>query len=184
MLKSDEEVERLLNHTNNGLNKIKVQTKFIGRGNHDNHSTEERPGPQIRSKEDQAIVGTLANLIGGKNTSELLNINQSEVSKFRNGKNGSGVPNSELKSKIEEKLEKVNEKVADKVDILIDIFTEEKMSELKASEIPSAADKLISVFDKIKRRNEGNGNNSFLKPQVILYAPKQINITELITKEV
>lgn len=184
MLKSDEEIERLLSHANNGLNKPGVQVKVIGSGKHGNQGHEPKnAGHQLRSKDDQATAGTLAHLIGGKNTAELLGTSESAVSHYKHGRNGSGVPNGELKTKIDEKLDKINEKVVDKVDQLLDIFAEDKMTELKAHEIPSSAEKLIAMFDKIKRRNDENGNN-FVRPQVILWAPKQINITELISKEV
>jgi hypothetical protein len=184
VLKSDEEVERLLNHKNNGLNKVEV--KIIGSGNHGHQKVEgdhKNNGNQLRNKEDQANVGVLAELIGGKVTSELLGMHPAVISKYRNGKNASNIPNGELKSRLDTKLENINEKVVDKVDQLLDIFAADKMSELKASEIPTSAEKLISMFDKIKRRNDESGVG-FVKPQVLLYAPKQINITELITKEV
>jgi len=184
MLKSDEDFDKLLKHPNNGMNKITVATKVIGSGNHGNQSHEgKNAGHQIRDKESQAIVGVLSTLIGGKVTAELMGTSESAVSSYKHGMNGSRVPNGELKSKIDEKLDRINDKVVDKVDQLLDIFAEDKMSELKAHEIPSSAEKLISMFDKIKRRNDENGSN-YIRPQVLLWAPKQINITELISKEV
>jgi hypothetical protein len=182
-IKSDEDIESILTHTNNALHKVNVAVKIIGSGNHGNQAKDnKRAGHQNRDKDVQATIGTLATLIGGKNTSELLDVHASAVSKFKNGKNANNDPSSELLSKTDAKLENINNKVIDKVDQLMDIFAEDKMDELKASEIPSAAEKLIGMFDKINRRNDKNDNT--LKPQVVLYAPRQINITEYITKEV
>jgi len=184
MLKSDEDFNMLLKHPNNGMNKISVITKIMGSGNHGNQSHDgKNAGHQLRDKESQAIAGTLATIIGGNATAKLLDTSTSAVSSYKHGMNGSRVPNGELKSKIDEKLDRINDKVVDKVDMLLDIFAEDKMNELKASEIPSSAEKLISMFDKIKRRNDENGAGS-IRPQVLLWAPKQINITELISKEV
>jgi hypothetical protein len=184
MLKTDAEVEALLSHVNNGLNKIQVQVKTIGSGNHGNQSHEgKNAGNQLRDKEDQAIVGTLATLIGGKATAELTGLHPAAISKYRNGRDANNVPNGESKKILDAKLDNINNRIVDKVDQLLDIFAEDKMSELKAHEIPSSAEKLISMFDKIKRRNDENGAG-IIKPQVLLWAPKQINIGELISKQV
>ena len=149
-IKSDEDIESILTHTNNALHKVNVAVKIIGSGNHGNQAKDnKRAGHQNRDKDVQATIGTLATLIGGKNTSELLDVHASAVSKFKNGKNANNDPSSELLSKTDAKLENINNKVIDKVDQLMDIFAEDKMDELKASEIPSAAEKLIGMFDKI-----------------------------------
>jgi predicted transcriptional regulator len=183
-IKSDEEIDDLLNHTNNSLHKVNVQVKIIGSGNHGNQINDnKRAGHQDRDKDNHATVAVLAELIGGKSTSELLNVHPAIVSKYRNGKNGNNDIDPELIAKTEAKLEGITRKTVDKVDQLLEIFAEDKMEELKAAEIPSAAEKLINMVDKINRRHDKElGDN--MKPQVILYAPKQININEYLTKEV
>lgn len=182
-LKSDEEIERLLSHANNTLNKPGVVVKIIGSGNHGNQDkSDKKAGNQKRDKETQAIVATVATLVGNKVASELFDIGATQVSQYKNGKNASNIPNEDLKNKIDKKLDTINGKIIDKVDILLDIFAEDKMDELKANEIPSAAERLISMFDKIHKRNDKSDGT--IKPQVVLYAPKQINITEYVTKEV
>lgn len=183
-IKSDAEIEDLLNHRNNSLRKTGVEVKIIGSGNHGNQKSDnKRKGEQDRDKNNHATVAVMAELIGGKNTSELLNIHEATVSKYRNGRTSNNDIDVELKVKTEEKLGKINTKIVDKVDQLLEIFAEEKMDELKAGEIPSSVEKLVNTFDKINRRHENN-NNGNLKPQVLLYAPKQININEFVTKEV
>jgi predicted transcriptional regulator len=124
----------------------------------------------------------LAELIGNKSTSELLDVHPAVVSKYKNGKNCSNIPDTELVEKIENRLGKINDKIVDKVDYLLDIFAEDRMSDLKASEIPSSIEKLVNTSDKINRRHDPTNGN--LRPQVIIYAPKQINVEEYITKEV
>lgn len=183
-IKSDKEIEELLNHSNNTLHKVNVAVKIIGNGNHGNQSHDDkRKGHQDRDKDNHAAIAVLAELVGGKGAAEIMNTNQSAVSQYRNGKNASGKIDPELIAKTEEKLGRINEKIVNKVDQLLEIFIEDKMSELKANELPAATKSLIDTYDKINRRNDKNmGDN--LRPQVVLYAPKQINISEYITKEV
>jgi len=180
-IKSDEEVELLLNHKNNALIKNGVKVKVIGAGNHGNGGNH-NGNNTTRSVEDKATIAVTAELIGGKNTSELLGVSESVVSRFRNGKTASDASDPNLREKIEEKLEGVRKKVVDKVDMLLDIFAEDKMLELDGKDIPSAVERLIGTYDKVNRRNEKN--DGIQKPQVILWAPKQINIDQYITKEV
>jgi predicted transcriptional regulator len=183
-IRTDDEIDDLLNHKNNSLHKVNVQVKIIGSGNHGNQSSDDKKkGHQDRNKDNHATTAVLAELIGGKNTANLLGMNECAVSNYRNGKNSSGAVDQELIEKTEEKLGKINTKIVDKVDQLLEIFAEEKMSDLKAGEIPSSIKSLIDTHDKINRRHENNVDGS-MRPQVVLYAPKQINISEYITKEV
>jgi predicted transcriptional regulator len=184
-VKSDAEVEELLNHRNNSLRKtnVNVAVKIIGSGNHGNHSKDNKNrGHQDRDKDNHATIAVMAELIGGKNTSDLLGVHPSSVSKYRNGKTNSNDVDPVLIEKTEEKLGKINTKIVDKVGQLLEIFAEDKMEDLKAGEIPSSVEKLVNTYDKINRRHEKLDNS--VKPQVVLYAPKQININEFITKEV
>lgn len=182
-IKSDDEIESLLNHKNNSLHKAQVQVKIIGQGNHGNGGNRNHTTPD-RDKDNHATLAVTAELIGVKKTGELFKTSESTVSNYKNGRNAQREIDPELREKIDERLGKVSEKIVDKVDILLDIFAEEKMAELKAGEIPSSVEKLVSTMDKINRRNEGMNDNGEFRPQVILYAPKQINISEYITKEV
>lgn len=180
-IKSDEEIEKLLNHKNNSLHKNGVKVKIIGPGNHGNGGN--HSGVRIdRSLEDKTTIALTATMIGPNATSELLNIGRPQAGQYRNGKNGDGKVNPALREAIEDKLEGVRKKVVDKVDQLLEIFAEDKMTELEGKEIPGAIEKLVGTYDKVNRRNDKDGN--IQKPQVILWAPKQINIDQYITKEV
>ncbi len=180
-IKSDEEIEKLLNHKNNSLIRNGVQIKVPGKGNHGNGGNNSGVYTP-RTNEDKAVIAVTAELIGVKDTAALLDINSSVVGRYKNGKNGDGKANIELREVIEEKLEGVRKKVVDKVDMLLDIFAEDKMGELEGKEIPSAIERLVGTYDKVNRRNDKNDN--IMKPQVLLWAPKQININEYISKEV
>ncbi len=182
-LKSDDEIDALLNHKNNTLHKVGVQVKIIGSGNHGN----QRGNPGVtpdQNKDNHATVAVTAELIGTQAASKLFNMNDRLIGRYRRGNNGDNTPDPELTEKVEEKLTGISKKITDKVDLLLDIFAEDKMSELKPGEIPSSVDKLISAQDRINRRHEKLGDNGNNRPQVILYAPKQINIDQYITKEV
>ena len=186
-LKTDEEITKLLEHENNVLRVVPiVDVKIIGSGNHGNQSRGEdtkNPGSQLRSKESQAVVAVTAELIGTQAAAELLGTSISAASSYRHGMNANRKVDAELQKEIDIKIGKVNKKVADKVDLLLELFNEERMMELKAVEIPGSAEKLVNIYDKINRRNDKNiGGES--RPQVILYAPKQINVEQYITKEV
>lgn len=180
-IKSDEEIEALLNHKNNTLPKTGVEVKIIGPGNHGKGGRKSGT-PTDRNKDNHATVAVTAELIGNKAASELFNVHPATVSNYVNGRNSNHVPDPVLQEKIEQRIGKINNKIVDKVDQLLEIFSEDVMVNLKPGEIPTSIERLVNTHDKINRRHEkGDGSN---KPQVILYAPKQINISEYITKEV
>ena len=179
--KSDEETEALLNHPKNGLKKVGVNIKIIGSGNHGNCGNKSGSS-SIRTTEDKAQIAVLAEVVGTVNASELLGMEKGQVSAYKNGMNSNRDQDLELRAAVDKKLGKIQDKALAKVDQLLDIFADEKMSELKAGEIPSAMERLVNIHEKVAARN-GNGTGS-QKPTVILYAPKQINITEYIAKEV
>lgn len=178
-LKTDKEIEDLLNHKNNSLNKVKI--KVIGKGNHGNQGNVNGT-PNDRNKDNHATVAVISELIGGKGAASLFNMSESTVSNYRNGKNAAGAVDAVLQDKVESKLNKINEKIVDKVDQLLEIFAEEKMEELKAGEIPSSIEKLINTHDKVNRRHEKMPETN--RPQVLLWAPKQINIENYVSQEV
>jgi len=180
MLKTDKEVKDLLEHANNGMKKVSV--KIIGSGNHGKGGCPEGADRRKLTIEDKVTVAATAELIGTVNAANLFDMSDAQVSQYKQGENGDGSKNPELKAALDSKLTGITKKIVDRVDDLLDIFAEDKMSELKAHEIPPAAERLVGMFDKIQRRNEGIGNS--LKPQVVLYAPRQININELLVKEV
>lgn len=180
-IKSDEEIEALLNHRNNSLHKNGVKVKIIGSGQHGGGGNTSGTHTN-RTIEEKATIALTAEMIGNKNTAELLNVNSTVVGFHKNGRNGDHKPNLLLREAIEEKLEGVRRKVVDKVDTLLEIFAEDKMTELEGKEIPGAIEKLVGTYDKVNRRNDKS--DGIQKPQIILWAPKQINIDQYITKDV
>lgn len=180
-IKSDKEIEELLNHKNNTLKKVGVEVKIIGSGNHGNGGAP-KGSKYDRNKDNHSTIAVTAELIGDKGAAQLLGTSQAQVSKYRRGLNSSNDPDPELQELTERKLGRISTKVVDKVDQLLELFADDRMNDLQPKEMPGAIEKLVNTYDKINRRHEkGDGSN---RPQVILYAPKQINISEYITKEV
>ncbi len=175
-IKSDEEIEKLLNHKNNS-----VKVKIIGSGAHGKGGN--RAGTKNdRSKENHSSAAVLAELVSGKAAAEIFEYTQSAVSKYRHGRNSNNDEDGELRRQLDEKLGRINGKIVDKVDTLLEIFAEDKMSELKAGELPPSIERLVSTYDKINRRHEKN--EGAIRPQVLLWAPQQTNISNFVTKEV
>ena len=187
LYKSDEEVDKLLNHDNNTIPN-NVEVKIIGSGNHDNHdkgSKKNGNGEQIRGAEDQSQIGVLAKLIGNKATSALTGVGPTQVSQHKNGKNSNNKVVSELVEEQEAKLDFLGQKAIDKVDAFLELLDEDKMLELKAKDIPAAASKMMDIADKIKRRNQVHvDEDRASRPQIHFYAPVQMKVDQYLTKEV
>lgn len=179
-LKTDEEVENLISHANNGIHKV----HFIGSGNHgETDKGTKRAGEQVRATEDRADVGVLAKIIGNKATGELLGLGNTTVSQCKNGKNGSHVDDVKLIKEMESRLAVLENKASDKVDLFLDIIREEKVSELSADKAAVGAEKMVNVLDKLRRRNE-KFESTINRPQVHIYGPVLVKSEEYITKEV
>ncbi len=93
-IKSDDEIDRLLNHKNNSLHKTGVQVKVIGKGNHGTGGSKPGTIPD-RDKDNHASIAVTAELIGQKATSDLLGVAHATVNKYANGKNSDGKPDKE-----------------------------------------------------------------------------------------
>lgn len=185
---SDEDIEKLLKHKNNGINKVRiipeVKIKVLGSGNHGNQSTDsKKSGEQLRGVEEKADVGVLATLIGNKGAGLLLGVGPTQVSQYKNGKNGSNVTDIELKTELDSRLGKLEEKAIDKVELFLEMISEEKASALNANEAATSAEKMVNIVDKIRRRNEDRVGD-INRPQIHIYGPSQIKIDEYIVKEV
>lgn len=180
MYKSDDEVEEMLGHRNNGLVKIKI----IGQGNHGNQSHEKKKTERKDTVEQKAEVAVLASLIGNKMAGEITDTHPATVSKLVNGKNTNNTPDPALVSEVDKRLGRISDKAAEKVEVLLDIFQSEKMDELKASEIPQAAEKFVGIIERIRKGNDKNNGSGVSRPVVIIHAPQQQTIEQYITKEV
>lgn len=189
VFKTDEEVEKLLAHPNNGINKIKaavdVKIKTLGTGNHGNHDrgNGKKNGNQLRAVEDKADVGVLANLVGNKAAGQLLGVGSTQVSEYKHGRNGSHKSDPNLKSELESRLSFLEEKAVDKVELFLEMISEEKALEMKAGEMASSAEKMVNVLDKLRRRNDKDGAN-LVRPQIIIHGPALVKSDNYIVKEV
>lgn len=182
---TDEEVEKLLSHEKNGLVRAGVEVKIIGKGNHGNGGLGE-PGqnrPANRSLESKADISVLANLIGVKATSEILDVSPAVVSKKKNGKTSSDAPDPELVIERDKRLGIVSEKALDRVDILLDVISEEKMNGLSVKDAAVTAEKMVNVFDKLKKKDPREMGNDG-RPSVVFYAPRQVTLNDYRIQEV
>jgi hypothetical protein len=182
IFKSDDEVLELIGHENNAMVKLKI----IGSGNHDNHDrSNKKAGDQVRGPEKQAQIATLAKLVGNKATSELTQVGPTQVSQHKNGKNSNNEVVKELIDDSEARMDILGNKAVDKVQILLDMLDEEKASDLKAKDIPAAAQKMMDVAERIKKRNQViRDETGAAQPQIHFYAPVQLKIDQYVKKEV
>lgn len=187
----DNKVEELLNHVNNSTRvvNVDVEVKRIGSGNHGNHDSKEngngtkKNGNQLRDTESKADVGVLAALVGNKAAGQMLGIGATQVSQYSRGLNGSNVSSLELKKELEERLGFLEQKAIDKVDLFLDMIAAEKVIEMKGSDLANSAEKMVNVFDKLRRRNE-KIDNLTNKPTINIYGPAQVKSDTYISKEV
>jgi hypothetical protein len=163
MFKSDEEVETLLSHPNNGITKH----VFIGRGNNPNCGGHGNGSESRLSIQDKADIATLALLVGNKAAAELTGEHPANVSQIKNGKNGLGKPESGTRAATDRKIGAIKSAALDKVDILLGVINEDKISELGAKDAATTAEKMINIFDKL-----GPKTPVIEKANVIFYSPK------------
>lgn len=184
--RDDEEVDRLLGHENNAcvVTDVIVKNVVKGSGNHGKHDRgDKKSGDQLRDTSSKADVGVLAEIIGNKGAGELLGVGETQVSQYRNGKNGSNVTDIELRREMDQRLGKLEEKTIDKVDLFLKLISEEKVDELKASDMASGAEKMVNVLDKLRRRHEKSGDLA-VKPTIHIHGPAMVKSDTYLTKEV
>ena len=177
MFKSDEEVNRILNHPMN------VAIKGIGRP--DPHKTGLRPGDTRRdplTKDEKVQVGTIARILGSKATGELLDLDRGHVTRIREGLdcNYKAEIGSDVKEKIEDNLAPIRTKALASVDFLIDVMNS-KADKLPASKAASAAKNMVDIYDKLGPKNGGIGIHA---TQVVFYAPRVLKSQDYLVQEV
>ena len=182
IFKSNEEVEELLSHSNNAMVKLKI----IGSGNHGNHDkSDKKAGDQVRGPEKQGQIATLAKLVGNKATSKLTGVGPTQVSQHKNGKNSNGDVKVELIEDSEARMDALGQKAIDRVEMFLDMLVEEKAQDLKAKDIPAAAQKMMDVAERIKKRNQiVRDETGAAQPQIHFYAPVQLKVDQYVKKEV
>jgi hypothetical protein len=177
MYKSDDEIEALLNHKNN-----KVSHKGIGYGGNPNsggHAGDNKTTYEKIPLEEKAKLGTLAALIGNKNTAELTGLPTARISQFRNGKNGSKVDES-LKMALLERKDKIQDTCISKVDMFLSMLTEDRVESMDTKDIASSAEKIVNIYDKLGPKNPNAGNQIMIQ----FYAPKMREVADMVTIEV
>lgn len=161
--KTDEEVERILNHE---LNRTRI-TSIGPNGSKLGLRKGEERGPN-KTTEEKAELGTLARLLGSKATGELVGLSRSQVSRYARGKDTYNNPDKEIKVGIETNLQGVREKAVANVDFLLDVVRA-KGDKLPASKAASAAANMVKVYDTLGPKNPGLNLNG---TQVVFYAPR------------
>jgi predicted transcriptional regulator len=184
--RDSEEVDRLLGHDNNASKVIDVEVKNVikGSGNHGKHDRgDKREGEQLRDTESKADVGVLAEILGNKTAGALLGIGPTQVSQYKNGKNGSNVTDIELRKEMDQRLGVLEEKAVDKIDLFLEMINNERVEALKANDMASSAEKMVNVLDKLRRRNE-KSTELANKPIIHIHGPAMVKADQYLTKEV
>jgi hypothetical protein len=165
MFKSDEEVETLLNHPNNGI----IKHSFIGRGNNPSSIGHGNGSGSRLSIQDKADIATLALLVGNKTAAELTGEHPAHVSQIKNGKDGLGRPESGTRAATDRRIGIIKESALDKVDLLLGIISEDKISDgtIGVKDAASTAEKLVNIFDKL-----GPKTPNIERANIVFYSPK------------
>lgn len=179
MFKTDAEVEELLNHSNN---RVRVEHKGNGQGQNPNsggHASDDGKSYQKLPLEDKARIGTLASLIGNKNTSTLTGISEPRVSQFKNGMNGSHA-DPELRKELKGQKDEIQKTALNKVDIFLGMLTEDRISGMDTKDIASSAAKMVDIYDKLGPKNPNVGANVSIQ----FFAPRLRDINDMAVIEV
>jgi len=192
LFRSDEEIDELLSHDNNGAktkNNSTVKIKNIGSGNHLNHDHGDKKSgdhSQVRGAAEQAKIAVLAEVVGNKAASEMTGVGETQVSQHKNGKNSNNDISTELVNNTTGKLNYLSDKASDKVDLFLNMLSSDKIEDMKPKDIATAAGKMTDIAMKLKTRspNPFGPDGGHGRPQIHFYAPVQLNVEEYITKEV
>lgn len=164
MYKSDEEVERILNHELN-------VTRITSLNGPDRFKVGLRPGEskgKTIPKEEKANIGTLASLIGNRAAGKLLDLSTSQVSRYQRGNDSYNHPDQEIKDKIADNLAPIRNRAIANVEFLLDVVAE-KASNMSGSKAAQAAKNMVEVYDKLGPKV---GVVNLNTPQVVFYAPR------------
>lgn len=179
MFKTDAEVEELLNHSNN---RVRIDHKGNGQGQNPNsggHASDDGKSYLKLPVEEKAKVGTLASLIGNKNTSALTGIGETRVSQLKRGMNGSKA-DPELRKELAEQKSEIQKTALSKVDIFMSMLTEDRISGMDTKDIATSAAKMVDIYDKLGPKNPNIGANVSIQ----FFAPKLRDINDMAVIEV
>jgi hypothetical protein len=177
MFKSDDEIDVLLNHKNNG-----IVHRGLGKGQNPNsggHAGDNKHTYDKIELEDKAKLGTLAAIIGNKNASELTGVHPVRLSQFKNGMNGSK-PDEELRPKLLERKAEIQETCISKVDLFLGMLTADRIEAMDTKDIAGSAEKIVNIYEKLGPKNPDAGN----KIMIQFFAPKVRELDEMQVIEV
>lgn len=163
MFKSDSEVKEMLEHKNNGTKVI-----GIGKGGSNNSGGNGKGSKERLTTEEKSEIGTLATLIGTGYTAELTGEHKSAVSHYKNGINGNGTVNADLREENNKRLNTIREKAIDKATLFMNMLNEEKALKMKGKDLATVADKMVNIFDKLGPKSPLN----IERATVIFHAPR------------
>lgn len=163
MFKEDKEIETLLNHQNNILHKSVGQGKSLF-PKHNGIGSASRLTIQ-----EKADIGTLANIIGSKAAAEMVGEDPGSVNRLKNAKTIYNGEDRNLKTVMDKRLEPIRNTAIDKVDLLLGIISEAKASDLGIRDAAIAADKLVSIYEKL---TPGLGKVNIDRSNVVFYSPR------------
>lgn len=146
MFKSDEEVEKMVNHENNAT---RVSIKGNGKGSNPNSGGNAGEKREKISIEEKTQIAVLAHLIGNKETANLMDKHESAVSHYKNGHDGLGTRNPELIERTNSKINDIKRDVLDKAGMFLSFLDEEKAKKMKGVALASAASKMVDIHDRL-----------------------------------
>lgn len=171
MFKSDEEVNKMLDHENNGTkrNLPTVEIKGQGKGSNPNSGGNAGGKREKLDIETKSEIAVLANLIGTKNTAEMIDKHPSAVSHYKNGHDGLMTRNPELIERTNSKINAIKADVLDKAGMFLSFLDEEKAAKMKGTALATCANKMVEIHDRLTPKIQGPN----LGVTVIFHAPRQ-----------
>jgi hypothetical protein len=163
MFKSDEEIEVMLKHPNNGAKVI-----GIGKGSSPNSGGHADGNHIARTTEEKSDIAVLGSLIGNKLAGPMLGVSSHRVSQYKHGHNGNGVINPELVKENELRLGTIRSRAIDKVELFMEMLSTDKAIKMRGRDMASAAEKFVNIYEKLGPKTHQDGNNI----QIIFHAPK------------
>ena len=162
MFKTDEELNQLLDHSNNGSS-----VKIIGIGQDDRSDRTPNSHRSKRSLTEKIDIALLASVVGINGAAELIGTTPGVVSRIASGENSQGKPSADLEFGIAGKKKELIDKALDKAQIFLDLVSPMDDSKIAFQKMHTA-EKAVSIYERLTPKTPQVQNNT----QVIFYAPK------------
>ena len=164
MFKTDEELNKLLDHPNN---KTRNVVKVLGIGQDDRSDRTPETRREKRSLEEKIDIGLLASVVGIKDAAKLIGTTPGVVSRIAAGENSQGKPDQELSARLDDRKNKLREKALEKAELFLDMVDGSGESHSEFQRIHTA-EKAVTIFERLEPKGPVNQNNV----QVNFYAPR------------